>query len=132
MARLWPLLKDGIVTSDPSLKAASDAREQAAANQRTERPLFSSRYGFRSHLDARLRDREHFGSRHSLADDGEGCERHQLLRCACPGSQGRCVQRCCQRATQEDRLCDECRNWCVAIDGQRVYHRFIDLYGVAS
>lgn len=93
---------------------------------------FSDRYGYRTHLDGL--GRIFFSCRHTHDDkDGAGwshCERDQRLRCACPGSPGH--PRCCQRASQEDRLCDACRDWCVAIDSAQVYHRFIDLYAAAS
>lgn len=87
---------------------------------------FSERYGFRTHLWAW--GREHSYARHG--GDGYGmwgnCERDERRRCACPGSQR---PACCATATQEDLLCDACRDHCVAVDEARVYYRFIDLYG---
>lgn len=98
-----------------------------------DRPLFTSRYGLRTHLDGW--GKPAYASRHTHDKQADSepwgqCERDQRLRCACPGSPQR--EQCCHRATQEDRLCDACRDWCVAVDGERVYHRLIDVYGAAS
>lgn len=54
----------------------------------------------------------HFSARHSGTghDAYANCERSKLRRCGC------CPivfsHRCCQTATQEDGICDECRRWC--------------------
>lgn len=97
----------------------------------TDEPiLFSARYGLRSHLDTWGRDSYECRHSHKPEDRGWGnCERDQRFRCACPGGSRR-FSPCCQRATAEDRLCDGCRRWCVAIDDDSgSYRRFIGLYG---
>jgi hypothetical protein len=35
-------------------------------------------------------------------------------------------------ATQEDILCDECRQWCVAVDGAGEFHLLADLHPLGS
>jgi hypothetical protein len=91
---------------------------------------FSARYGLRSHLRAWGRD--HFIARHSgTGYSGWGnCERAEVARCACPGSRSR--KRCCDRATQEDFLCDACREHCWASDGNGIKVRLIDVHGSAA
>ncbi len=72
---------------------------------------FTHRYGLRSHLQAQGED--HFIARHSGTgyDRGWGdCERSDLRRCGCCSLNP--DHRCCQTATQEDGICDECRRWC--------------------
>lgn len=46
-------------------------------------------------------------------------------RCDCPGSNG--YPQCRQTCTQEDLLCDECRQWCYAMDAAGNYHQFATL-----
>lgn len=53
-----------------------------------------------------------------------------VFRCTCPGSFGR--QQCHVRASQEDRLCDACREHCWAVDNWDRRHRLVDLYGAVS
>ena len=113
---------------NPLVSSGSDGSPQAA----TPRPLFTMRLGLRGHQENLAR--EAFGSRHSHQDDDRGyshCESDQRLRCACPGTPGR--PRCCHRATAEDRLCEACRDWCLAIghDNKQMV-RFIDCFGAAS
>lgn len=84
------------------------------------RPLFSQRYGKRLHGPGEILAYSRHGeveSHDSRCQDGQ-------LQCACPGIRSR---RCCQPMTQEDLLCDACRQWCVAIDSVGVYHRLRDL-----
>lgn len=66
---------------------------------------------------------------HSSKPDG-GAFTPPLLRCICPSSPGH--PRCADRASQEDRLCDPCREHCVAVDNSARYHRLIDVYGGES
>lgn len=88
----------------------------------------SARYGFRPHL--RAWGREHSEARHSGTGYGAwgNCQRDEKLRCACPGGS---TKPCCDTATQEDFLCNACREHCFAVDPQGGRHRFIDLYGPA-
>lgn len=58
------------------------------------------------------------------------CYVDQRLRCVCQSSPGR--YRCSERASQEDRLCDMCRQHCVAVDESGHYHRLVDVYGAAQ
>src|SRR5690348_14303886 len=45
------------------------------------------------------------------------------VRCICPGSTFPDIAyRCRQRATQEDAICDECRQWCIAADSNGDVH----------
>lgn len=81
---------------------------------------FSARYG----LTARdVLEFGHMSARH-CRDLHEECEPDDRLRCVCPGTPG---HGCCARATQEDRLCEACREFCWAIDSRRAYHRLIDV-----
>ncbi len=68
----------------------------------------SARYGLRSHsLGA-----SHFSARHSGTgyNGCANCERSELRRCGCCPIFS--IHWCCQIATQEDGICDECRRWC--------------------
>lgn len=86
---------------------------------------FSSRYGLKTDPWGA----EHWTARH--ADHGTVqfgcCPPNPRRACVCPGSRGR--QGCCEVATQEDLLCDPCREYCVAVDADRVYHSLVSLYG---
>lgn len=84
-----------------------------------ERPLFSARYGVLS-VDTCGNTRGlwtyPWGFRHGMAVDFLGSD----PRCDCPGTNKR---PCLQAMTQEDLLCDECRQWCVAVDNAGNYHQ---------
>lgn len=86
---------------------------------------FSHRYGFAEPLGAARWDTATWRFRHcpevvnGFAPD--------LFRCVCPSSPAR--RRCADRASQEDRLCDACREHCHAVDEAGRYHRLVDVYG---
>lgn len=90
------------------------------------RPLFTERYGISTASGHGPAARRHvpdvpYDQEHEIAPE--------RVRCLCPGTtrleSADC--RCRQRATQEDTLCDECRDWCIAIDSEQRIHRLIDL-----
>lgn len=87
----------------------------------------SHRYGFASFEDAARWDGMAWRSRHCA--DNPSAPEAPLFRCLCPGSPSR--NQCAIRASQEDRLCDACREHCVAVDDSGRYHRLIDVYGAA-
>lgn len=95
---------------------------------------------------AHLQDWQSFTTRYGLAhrhDPGriagyvppEWAMRHSepergpaVHACICPGvGPGKCS--CRQQATHEDFLCDECRQWCVAVDAAGNYHQLATLGG---
>jgi hypothetical protein len=83
--------------------------------------LFTRRYGRSRRVDDTSWSRRHRG----FSDDSH--------RCVCPGRVPHVIDSnppdpCIQRATQEDILCDECREWCVAIDNAGVYHQLASLW----
>jgi hypothetical protein len=84
---------------------------------------FSHRYGRNKRY---CDDFPHWTKRHSANHTGPDCSGSERLRCACPGSQF-APPGCCARATQEDRLCDACREHCWAFAGDTSRHRLIDL-----
>jgi hypothetical protein len=90
-------------------------------------PLFTSRYGISQHL---REDKEHFAVRHGgthlVPFQSDHCEREYKVRCRCSGStpNGRPRPTCCARATGEDFRCDECREWCYAVDEAHNKHPF--------
>lgn len=81
--------------------------------------LFSSRHGRSTSLRP---DLEHFAVRHGgihmVPFQSDGCEREYRLRCRCSGNtaNGEARPTCCARMTGEDLRCDECREWCYAVD----------------
>jgi hypothetical protein len=86
----------------------------------------SHRYGFAS-MEATAR----WQSRHSSKSGHYPAE--ELLRCICPASGTTLTDsRCLERASQEDRLCDACREHCWAVDNANGQHRLVDVYGAAS
>lgn len=89
---------------------------------------FSHRYGIASFESVASWDGMAWRSRHNA--DGNAYIGDELFRCVCLSSPSR--PRCSERASQEDRLCDACRDHCVAVDGSGRYHRLVDVYGAAS
>lgn len=79
--------------------------------------LLTSRYGISK---SQRPDLEHFAARHQVNHqmEGDGCEAAERFRCRCSGnlSNRGVVPRCCGRMTGEDFRCDECREWCYAVD----------------
>lgn len=51
-----------------------------------------------------------------------------LFRCTCPGTT---ATRCRVRASQEDRLCDPCRDHCWGMTDTGTKRRLVDAYGAA-
>lgn len=89
---------------------------------------FSHRYGITTPLNAARWDTATWRFRHS--DEVANGFAPELYRCVCPGTSAR--RRCADRASQEDRLCDACREHCVAVDSVGKYHRLVDVHGAAS
>ena len=97
----------------------------------TERPFvaFSSRYGLLR--GDRAAGREHWEARHaSHSFDGAlsfaDCAPDRTIRCHCPGTPE--WEPCCEPMTQEDLLCDRCRDHCWAIGTGNVRVRLVDVY----
>jgi hypothetical protein len=73
---------------------------------------FTVRYGLSTVME------DHKGQRHEFrhrSQVGYNCEKRLELRCVCPGLQEASVG-CCEKATQEDRLCDSCRTFCYGVE----------------
>lgn len=97
-------------------------------------PLHSARYGHRSKRFAKAP----FERRHVFVDEPPDqhacvCPCVQFLMDASVRASGReptlkLYGQCTQRATQEDLLCDECRDWCIAIDSDGVVHQLAEPY----
>lgn len=81
--------------------------------------LFTERYGISGYLDA-----EPWMQRHAVIGPIHA-EQHA---CVCPGTsvEGDPIT-CRLRATQEDFLCDPCREHCVAVDSAGVFHHLASL-----
>lgn len=110
---------------------------------------FSHRYGIATptalvrwcHAGAEGVAENRWRSRHTAVRDafaGEpesGVYVEPLLRCTCPGS-STARTRCADRASQEDRLCDPCREHCWGVqrqpDGMDKQVRLVDAYGMAG
>jgi len=84
---------------------------------------FSVRYGRSKPEDATWADKRPWGTRHALLG---GLWADEKVRCDCPGSPHG-GSPCRQACTQEDLLCDECRQWCYAVDAAGNYHQFATL-----
>lgn len=85
---------------------------------------FSARYG----IMGDQRATEHSEGRHRH-DPREDCEADRRFQCRCPGHDpGASTRRCCAHATQEDRLCDECRGGCVGTTGDGTLVILADLW----
>lgn len=78
------------------------------------------RYGRSEPMDATWADKQPWGSRHALLG---GLWADERVRCNCPGSPHDGAA-CRLRCTQEDLLCDECRQWCYAMDSAGNLHQF--------
>lgn len=89
-------------------------------SEREFHPL-SERYGISTRVRGLWQTRHMTGL---LYDDEPTATDH---RCVCPGHRG--LARCRQRCTQEDSLCDECREWCWGlIDGTDTHVRLSAVY----
>ena len=92
--------------------------------------VFSHRYGISDQEYAARWDGALWRSRHNCEVD-ERTEPDELYRCHCPGESGRL--RCKDRASQEDALCDACRQYCWSLrESDGVYLRMIEVHGAAS
>jgi hypothetical protein len=89
-----------------------------------DRAPFTHRYGTAAPARTRHWDGAPWRSRHHRTTHPD--EPDPLYRCACPGPSGR--RPCNIRATQEDHLCDACREHCWAVDDLHRHHRLIDLH----
>lgn len=74
--------------------------------------LFSARHGVMGPDRAPAHDEDRH--RH---EPQEACESDERFRCRCPSLSPTTYRQCCCRATQEDRLCDWCRDGCVTSVG---------------
>jgi hypothetical protein len=90
---------------------------------------FAHRYGLTANPEAPNWAARHNWMHHHVDQPPTHEYRHQ---CRCCGG-GRPSRQCCdQRATQEDGLCDQCRDWCVAVDDAGVYYYLADLFRDAA
>lgn len=94
-----------------------------------EQPLFTFRYGRSFNPDAPPWAKRHAPLWHLRYDVPKVDPLH---RCRCAANTGLQVEQCGLAATQEDILCDECRQWCIAVDGAGEFHLLADLHPLGS
>ena len=87
---------------------------------------FSARYGLVEGID--LWGQPHWKGRHGHHGviESPHCPPPAERACECPGSGGR--RRCCELLTQEDFLCDACREHCWGVTPTGLRRRFVEVY----
>lgn len=85
-----------------------------------ERQLFTSRYGLNDRADLDVGD---WQQRHKIARTDANSS--PISSCRCPGP-SLATSPCGLKVTQEDGLCDECRQWCVCVDRAGNLHLLAD------